>query len=167
MGSSSCASMYNKCKAPSPKWFSTATTRARESRTRNRRVQIDSSTSDRSVEARQPRHREEPTSGRGKAKRVMAALTTESDTGPDSLGETDPDKRPPMQVSPRVFHAPDPPGIAPPPPPPGSHDPGAHVELIRLATLRRYNRSSERPCPTQTTFQTGTRTPLLRRSPLK
>ena len=101
----------------SPKWFSDAITRARESRTRNRRVQIDSSAGDRSVEERQPCHREEPTSGRGKAKRVMTALTTDSDTGPDSPGETDQDKRPPRQVFPRVFHAPDPPGVAPPFPP--------------------------------------------------
>ena len=97
----------------SPKWFSTAIKRARESRTRTRRVQIDSSASNRSVEARQPRHRKEPTSGRGKAKRVMA-LTTDSDTGPDSSGETARDKQPPRQVAPSVFHAPDPPGVAPP-----------------------------------------------------
>ena len=97
-----------------PKWFSDAITRARESRTRNRRVQVDSSAGERSVEARQPCHREETTSRCGKAKRVMVALTTESDTGPDSPGETDRDKRPPRQVSLRVFHAPDPHGIAPP-----------------------------------------------------
>ena len=102
----------------SPKWFSDVITRARKSCTRNRRIQIDSSASNRSVEERQPRHREEPTSGRGKAKLVMAALTTDSDTGPDSPGEMDRDKRPPMQVSPRVFHAPDTAGIAPPFPPP-------------------------------------------------
>ena len=110
--------MHNKCTAPSiPRNGSRTITRAREGRTRNRRVQIDSFASGRSVEARQPRHREEPTSGRGQAKRVMAALTTDSDTVPDSLGETDRDKRAPWQVFPRVCHAPDPPGIAPPSPP--------------------------------------------------
>ena len=98
----------------SPKWFSTAINKAREGRTLTRRVQIDSSASDRFVDARRPRHREEPTSGRGKAKRVMAALTTDSDTEPDSPGETDRNKRQPRQVTPRVFHVPDPPGFAPP-----------------------------------------------------
>ena len=97
----------------STKLFWDAITRARKSCTRNRRVQIDSSAGHRSVEARQLCHREEPTSRRGKAKRVMAALTTTSDTGPDSPAETDRYKRPPRQASPWVLHAPDPPGIAP------------------------------------------------------
>ena len=110
----------------SPKWFSTATNKAREGRTRTRRVQIDSSASDCSVEARRPRHREEPTSGRGKEKRVMAALTTDSDTGPGSPGESNRDKRQPRQLTPRVFHAPDPPGFAPPFPPLIARPRGTH-----------------------------------------
>ena len=47
----------------------------------------------------------------------MTALTTDSDTGPDTPGDTGRDKRPPRQVPPRVFHAPDTPGLAPPSPP--------------------------------------------------
>ena len=47
----------------------------------------------------------------------MAALTTDSDNGPESRGETDRDKRPPRQASPCVLHAPDSPDIAPPFPP--------------------------------------------------
>ena len=43
----------------------------------------------------------------------MTALTTDSDTGPDSPGTSDRGNRPPRQVTPRVFHAPDPPGSAP------------------------------------------------------
>ena len=101
----------------SPKWFSTAIKKTRESRTQNCPAQIDSSASDRSVEARQPRHREEPMRERGQTKRVMTALTTDSDTRPDSPGDTDRDKRPPRQVTPRVFHAPDPLSLAPPFPP--------------------------------------------------
>ena len=102
----------------SPKWFSIAINKAREGRTRTRRVQIDSSASDRSVEARRPHHRKEPTSGRGKAKRVMAVLTTYSYTGPD--------KRHLRQVIPRVFHALDPPGFEPPFPPRIARPRGIH-----------------------------------------
>ena len=75
----------------SPKWLFENIKKTRESRPRNRRVQFDSSASDRSVEARQPRHRKEPTSGRGKTKLVMTALTMSCDTGPDSAGESDRD----------------------------------------------------------------------------
>ena len=92
----------------SPKWFSENTKNIREIRPRNRRAEFDSSASDRSVEARQPRYRDEPTSARGKSKRVMTALTTDSDTGPDSPGASDRGKRPPRQVTPRVVHVPDP-----------------------------------------------------------
>ena len=81
--------------------------KTRESRLRNRGVEFDSSASDRSVEARQPRHRDKPTSGRGESKRVMTALTTDSDTGPDSPGTSDRGNRPQRQVTPRVLHAPD------------------------------------------------------------
>ena len=73
----------------SPKWFSDKIRTNRESRPRNRRVQFDSSASNRSVEAREPHHRDEPTSGRGKIKRVMTEFITDSDTGPDSPGKSD------------------------------------------------------------------------------
>ena len=79
--------MYNA--RYSPNWFSEHIKKASESCPRNRQVDFDSSASDRSVEARQQRHRGEPTSGRGKSKRVMTALTTDSDTGPDSPGAPD------------------------------------------------------------------------------
>ena len=79
---------------------------------------MDSSASDFSVEARQPRHREDPTRERGKFKRVMTALTTDSDTRPDSPRGTDRDNRHLGQVSPRVYNAPDPnDGTVPPSPP--------------------------------------------------
>ena len=108
----------------SPTWVLNNIKKARESRPRNRRVEFDSSASDRSVEAHRPRYRDEPTSGRGKSKRVMTALTTDSDTGPDSPGTSDRGNRPPRQIIPRVFHAPDPLGSAPPSPPPDLSDPG-------------------------------------------
>ena len=73
----------------SPTWFSNNIKKARESRPRNRRVKFDSFASNRSVETRRPRHRDEPTSGRGKSKRIMTALTTDSDTGPDFPGTPD------------------------------------------------------------------------------
>ena len=79
--------MYNA--RYSPLWFLENIKKTRENRPRNRRVEFDSSASDRSVEARQSRHRDEPTSGRGKSKRVMTALTTDNDTGPDSPGKSD------------------------------------------------------------------------------
>ena len=106
----------------SPLWFSNNIKKARESRPRNRRVEFDSSASDRSVEARRPRHCDEPTSGRGNSKRAMTALTTDSDSGPDS----DWDNRPPRQVIPRVFHAPDPLGSTPSFPPRISRTRGTH-----------------------------------------
>ena len=52
----------------------------------------------------------------------MTALTTDSDSGPDS----DRDNRPPRQVIPRVFHAPDPLGLAPSFPPRISRTRGTH-----------------------------------------
>ena len=63
---------------------------------------------------RQPRHREDPKYRRGKSKRIITALTTDSDTGPDSPRGTDRDNWHLMKVSPRVYHVPDPNGgIAP------------------------------------------------------
>ena len=97
-----------------------------KSRPRSRQVEFDSSASDRSVEARHPRHRDEPTSGRGKSKRVMTVLTTDSDTGPDSPWTSDRGNRPPRQVTPRVFHAPDPLGFAPSFPPRIARTRGSH-----------------------------------------
>ena len=91
----------------SPKWFFTAIKKTRGSRTRDRRAQIDSSASDRSIEARtQERERESQAreDGAHYGQRHWA-------------GDTDGDKRPPRQVPPRVFHAPDLPGLAPPSPP--------------------------------------------------
>ena len=107
-------------------WFSDNIKKVRESRPRNRRVEFDSSASDRSVEARRPRHRNEPTSGRGKSKRVMTALTTDSGTGLDSPGKSDRGNRPPRQVIPRVFHAPDPLCSAPSFPPRIARTRGTH-----------------------------------------
>ena len=100
--------------------------KTRESRPHNHRVEFDSSASDHSVEARRPRHREEPPSGRGKSKRVMTALTTDSDTRPGSPGTSDRENRPPRQVLPRVFHALDPMGSAPSSPPRISRTCGTH-----------------------------------------
>ena len=86
-------------------WFQKAIARARETRTRNRRAQMDSSASNCSVEARQLRHCEDLTSGRGESKRVMTALTRDSDTGPDSPRGTDRDNRYLRQIAPRLYHA--------------------------------------------------------------
>ena len=117
----------------SPTWFSGNIKKTRESRPRSRRVEFNSSASDRSVEARHPRHRDEPTSGRGKSKRVMTVLTTNSDTGPGSPGTSDPGNRPPRQVTPCVFYAPDPLGSAPSFPP-GNESP--HLRPETRPTLR-------------------------------
>ena len=90
----------------------------------------------------------------------MTALTTDSDTGPDS----DRNNRPPKQVIPRVFHAPDPLGSEPSFPP-ESLGPGEHTEMIRRIFAQRHVRPSERPCPTETTFRMGPRTLILHHSP--
>ena len=124
----------------SPLWCTNNIKKAREIRPRNSRVEFDSSASDRSVEARRPRHRDEPTGGRGKSKRVMTALTTDSDSGPDS----DRDNRPPRQVIPRVFHAPDPLGSAPPFPP-VSLGPGEDTKMTRCIVALRRGQLSARP----------------------
>ena len=88
-------------------WFQKAIARSRETRNRNRRAQMDSSDSDCSVRARQPRHRDDPNNIRGKSKRVITALTTDSDTGPDSPRGTDRNNLHLRPVSPRVYNAPD------------------------------------------------------------
>ena len=89
-------------------WLQKAITRSRETRNRNRRAQIDSSASECSVKTRQPRHREDPKNGRGKSKRAITALTTDSDTEPDSPRRSDHDNRHLRKASPRIHHAPDP-----------------------------------------------------------
>ena len=124
----------------SPLWFSNNVKKARESRPNNRRVEFDSSASDRSVEARRPRHRDEPTSGRGKRKRAMTALTTDSDSGPDS----DRDNRPSRQVIPLVFTPPTP-SVPHRHSPPVSLGPGEHTVMTRCIVALRHGRLSERP----------------------
>ena len=148
----------------SPTWFTDNIKKARESRPHNRRVEFDWSASDRSVEARRPRYRDEPTSGRGKSKRVMTALTTDSDTGPDSLGTSDRGNRPARQLIPRVFHAPDPLSSAPSFPPRIALTRGTHPN-IHCTFAQRHDRPSGRPCPTETTFRMGPRTLSLHHSP--
>ena len=101
---------------------------------------MDSFASDCSVEEREPRHREDPASGRGKSKRVMTALTTDSDTRPDSLRGTDRNNRHLRQVSPRVYHARNLLDGTAPPFPPESPDLGAIVDLLRLTIPQRNDR---------------------------
>ena len=80
--------------------------------------QTDSSSSDSSVGLNRERRRDDPASGRGKAKRTMTALTTVSDSGEDAPHETYDGYRYIRQVSPRFYHAPDPDdGTGPPFPP--------------------------------------------------
>ena len=68
--------------------------------------QADSSASDCSVQVQRPRRRDDLSSRRGKSKRVMMALTTDSDTEPDSPRGTDRNIRQLRQVSARIYHAP-------------------------------------------------------------
>ena len=148
-------------------WFLEAIARARETRTRNRPAKMDSSASDCSVDARQPRHHEDRTSGRGKCKRVMAALTTDSDTGPDSLRGTDRDNRHLRQVFPRVYHAPNPlDGKAPPSLPRIARS----RENRRITSSRHRQRDSRLyKCPrsVETPFRTRPPTPASRHSLFK
>ena len=80
--------------------------------------QTDSSASDSSVGLNRQRQRDDPASGRGKTKRTMMALTTDSDSGSDVPRVTYDGYRHNRQVSPRFFHAPDPDGGTEPPFPP-------------------------------------------------
>ena len=81
----------------------------------------------------------------------MTALTTDSDTGPDSPGTSDRGNRPPRQVTPRVFHAPDHLGSAPSFPP-RIDRPGDHTEMNCRIFAQRHGRPSERPCPRNPPF---------------
>ena len=65
------------------------------------------SASDSSVGTNRQRHREDPASGRGKAKRSMTALTTDSDSSSDAQKGTLDDYRHLRQASPRFYHAPE------------------------------------------------------------
>ena len=70
--------------------------------------QTDSSASDSSVGLNRQRRRDDPASGRGKAKRTMTAITTDSESGSDAPQGTYDGYRHNRQVSPRFYHAPDP-----------------------------------------------------------
>ena len=80
--------------------------------------QTDPSASDFLVGLNRQRRRDDPASGRGKAKRTMTALTTDSEPGSDTPHGTYEGYRHIRQVSPRFYHALDPnDGTEPPFPP--------------------------------------------------
>ena len=98
-------------------WFLTKLPNARTALRWQPRFQTDSA-SDSLVSANRQRHREDPASGWGKAKRTMTALTTDSDSSSgaqrgahDGYGHL-------RQVSPRFYHASDPDDGTEPPFPP-------------------------------------------------
>ena len=98
-------------------WFLTKLSNSRTAPRWQPRSQTDS-TSDFSVGANRERHREDPASGKGKAKRTMTALTTESDSSSDAQRGAYDSYRHIRQVSPRFHHAPDPDDGTEPPFPP-------------------------------------------------
>ena len=88
-------------------WFQNRIPTARDTTGWRHRPQADFYASDSSVEVQRQRRRDDPSSGE-KSKRVMMALTTDSDIGPDSPRGTDRGIRLLRQVSPRVYRAHDP-----------------------------------------------------------
>ena len=87
-------------------WFLTKLSNSRPAPRWQPRSHTDSA-SDSSVGANRQRHREDPASGRGKAKRTMTALTTDSDSSSDAQRGAHDGYRHLRQVSPRFYHAPD------------------------------------------------------------
>ena len=88
-------------------WFANTIRNSQAAATRKPHTQADSSASDSLVEVLRQHPWEEPSSGRGKTKRVMAALTSDSDSSSETTRRNDRDLRYLRQV-PRFYHAPDP-----------------------------------------------------------
>ena len=89
-------------------WFLTKLPQPRAAPRWQPHPQTDSSASDSSVGLNRQRRRDDPASGREKAKRTMTAITTDSESGSDAPQETYDKYRHNRQVSPRFYHAPDP-----------------------------------------------------------
>ena len=89
-------------------WFLTKMLQPRAAPKWHAHLQTDSLASDSSVGLNRQRRRDDPASGRGKAKRTMTALPTDSDSGSDAPHGTYDGYRHIRQVSPRFYHAPDP-----------------------------------------------------------
>ena len=147
----------------SPNWFSKHIKKTRESRPRNRRVQFDSSVSDRSVgtSAAPPRRtyeRQSEEQARHDGAYHGQRHGTRLPRGTGSGKATTKASNSTRLSRPRLprFRAFIPPRIA---------RPGAHTEMIRRIFVQRHGRPSERPCPTKTTFWSGPRTLSLHRSP--
>ena len=87
-------------------WFQTKLSNLRPAPRWQPRSHTDSA-SDSSVGTNRQRHREDPASGRGKVKRSMTALTSDSDSSSDALRGTHDDYRHLGQASPRFYHAPE------------------------------------------------------------
>ena len=87
-------------------WFQTKLSNLRPAPRWQPRSHTDSA-SDSSVGTNRQRHREDPASGRGKAKRSMTALTSDSDSSSDAQRGTHDDYRHLRQASPRFYHAPE------------------------------------------------------------
>ena len=111
-------------------WFVTKLPNSRTALRWQPRSQTDLA-SDCSVGANRQRHREDPASGRGKAKRTMTALTTDGDSSSGAQRRAYDGYRHLRQVSPRFYHAPDPDDGTEPPFPPRI----ARNRLERLAPL--------------------------------
>ena len=88
-------------------WFANTVSNAQAVARRKPHTQADSSASASSVEVLRQRPRDEPSSGRGNSKRVVTALTSDSDPGSKTTHGNDRDLRFLRQV-PRFYHASDP-----------------------------------------------------------
>ena len=89
-------------------WFLTKIPQPRAAPRRHLHPQTDSSASDASVGLNRQRRRDDPASGRGKAKRTMSALTTDSVSGSDDPHGIHDGYRHNGQAYPPFYHAPDP-----------------------------------------------------------
>ena len=119
-------------------WFQEKLPTARDATGWRHRPQADFSASDSSAGLQRQRRRDDSLSGREKSKRVMTALTTNSDTGPDSPRGTGRSIRYLRQVSPRIYHARD------------TNDGTAASFLPGTTQIRGQHRiASPRPMPTR------------------
>ena len=119
-------------------WFANTIRNSQATASRKLHTKADPSASDSSVEVLRQRPRDEPSSGRGKSKRVMTAITLDSDSSSGTSRRNDRDLRYLRQV-PRFYHAPDTNDGSNPPFPP---------RIARTSTVHRL--ALPRSLPTRT-----------------
>ena len=126
-------------------WFRDAIASSKEALAPRQPIRIESPASDSSVDTRESRRREDPSSGRGNTERATTVVTADSDSlqyPPRWAGRGHREKR---QSSPNVDHASDSDGNAPSSPPQITrhHNP----QRIRVSSPRVHPRTDASTCP--------------------